>query len=102
MIFFPLKYSKGICFRINKLKNFLFYYKIVICLPFAHAAENNYFGKLDLIKNYGDFKAVKGISFDVYEEGEIFGLLSPNRAGKSTTLEIIETLRAKTGALSFC
>jgi ABC-2 type transport system ATP-binding protein len=49
----------------------------------------------DLVKNYGDFKAVKGISFDVYE-GEIFGLLGPNGAGKSTTLEIIETLREKT------
>jgi len=49
----------------------------------------------DLVKNYGDFKAVKGISFDVYE-GEIFGLLGPNGAGKSTTLEIMETLRTKT------
>ena len=49
----------------------------------------------NLVKNYGDFQAVKGISFDVYE-GEIFGLLGPNGAGKSTTLEIIETLRPKT------
>jgi ABC-2 type transport system ATP-binding protein len=49
----------------------------------------------NLVKNYGDFKAVKGISFDVYK-GEIFGLLGPNGAGKSTTLEIIETLRDKT------
>lgn len=49
----------------------------------------------DLVKQYGDFAAVKGISFDV-EEGEIFGLLGPNGAGKSTTLEIIETLRDKT------
>ena len=49
----------------------------------------------DLVKNYGDFKAVKGISFEVYE-GEIFGLLGPNGAGKTTTLEIIETLRDKT------
>lgn len=49
----------------------------------------------DLVKNYGDFKAVKGISFDVMQ-GEIFGLLGPNGAGKSTTLEIIETLRPKT------
>lgn len=49
----------------------------------------------NLTKKYGDFEAVKGISFDVYE-GEIFGLLGPNGAGKSTTLEIIETLRQKT------
>src|SRR5688572_6843364 len=50
----------------------------------------------NLVKNYGKFNAVKGISFDV-QEGEIFGLLGPNGAGKSTTLEIIETLREKTG-----
>ena len=49
----------------------------------------------ELVKNYGNFQAVKGISFDV-QEGEIFGLLGPNGAGKSTTLEIIETLREKT------
>ncbi len=49
----------------------------------------------NLVKNYGSFEAVKGISFDV-QQGEIFGLLGPNGAGKSTTLEIIETLRTKT------
>ncbi|MGZ3765285.1 MAG: ATP-binding cassette domain-containing protein, partial [Mucilaginibacter sp.] len=49
----------------------------------------------NLTKNYGDFEAVKNISFEVYE-GEIFGLLGPNGAGKTTTLEIIETLRDKT------
>jgi ABC-2 type transport system ATP-binding protein len=48
----------------------------------------------DLTKSYGDFEAVRGISFEVYK-GEIFGLLGPNGAGKSTTLEIIETLRQK-------
>ena len=56
----------------------------------------------DLVKNYGAFHAVKGISFDVFE-GEIFGLLGPNGAGKSTTLEIIETLRQKTsGQITVC
>ncbi|MBE7169697.1 MAG: ABC transporter ATP-binding protein [Williamsia sp.] len=50
----------------------------------------------NLVKKYGEFEAVKGISFEVVE-GEIFGLLGPNGAGKSTTLEIIETLRDKTG-----
>ncbi|MEP6584263.1 MAG: ABC transporter ATP-binding protein [Ginsengibacter sp.] len=54
----------------------------------------------DLVKNYGKFEAVKGISFEVYE-GEIFGLLGPNGAGKSTTLEIIETLREKTSGKIF-
>ena len=49
----------------------------------------------DLHKKYGDFEAVRGLSFEVLK-GEIFGLLGPNGAGKSTTLEIIETLREKT------
>jgi ABC-2 type transport system ATP-binding protein len=49
----------------------------------------------NLVKKYGSFEAVKGISFEV-REGEVFGLLGPNGAGKSTTLEIIETLRDKT------
>lgn len=49
----------------------------------------------DLVKKYGSFEAVRGISFSV-QEGEVFGLLGPNGAGKSTTLEIIETLRTKT------
>ena len=52
----------------------------------------------NLTKKYGDFEAVKGISFDVYE-GEIFGLLGPNGAGKSSTLEIMETLREKTSGI---
>ncbi len=57
--------------------------------------QNTIISVKDLVKNYGNFQAVKGISFDVHE-GEIFGLLGPNGAGKSTTLEIIETLRSKT------
>lgn len=49
----------------------------------------------NLVKKYNSFQAVKGISFDVYQN-EIFGLLGPNGAGKTTTLEIMETLRTKT------
>ncbi len=49
----------------------------------------------NLVKRYGDFTAVKGISFAV-QTGEIFGLLGPNGAGKTTTIEIIEGLREAT------
>jgi len=45
----------------------------------------------NLVKNYGTFEAVKGISFSV-KQGEIFGLIGPNGAGKTTTLRIISTL----------
>ncbi len=41
--------------------------------------------------NYGDFQAVKNVSFDV-KKGEIFGLLGPNGAGKTSTLSAIEGL----------
>lgn len=58
-------------------------------------AKNTIISVRNLVKNYGNFQAVKDISFEVYE-GEIFGLLGPNGAGKSTTLEIMETLREKT------
>jgi len=41
-----------------------------------------------LEKKYGDFSAVKGISFSV-EEGEVFGLLGPNGAGKTQTISML-------------
>lgn len=41
-----------------------------------------------LVKKYGDFAAVNGISFAV-EEGEIFGLLGPNGAGKTQTISML-------------
>jgi ABC-2 type transport system ATP-binding protein len=44
-----------------------------------------------IVKKFGDFTAVNGISF-VVEEGEIFGLLGPNGAGKSTLIRILTTL----------
>jgi len=46
----------------------------------------------DLHKNYGDIKAVDGVSFSVIQ-GEVYGILGPNGAGKTTTLEMIEGLR---------
>ncbi len=46
----------------------------------------------NLTKKYDGRKVVKGISFSV-NEGEVFGILGQNGAGKSTTLEMLETLR---------
>jgi ABC-2 type transport system ATP-binding protein len=45
----------------------------------------------NIVKKFGDFTAVKGISF-VVESGEIFGLLGPNGAGKSTLIRMLTTL----------
>lgn len=45
----------------------------------------------NIIKRYGDFEAVKGITFEV-ADGEIFGLLGPNGAGKSTLIRMMTTL----------
>src|SRR5438105_2876074 len=44
-----------------------------------------------IVKKFGDFTAVNGISFAV-QEGEIFGLLGPNGAGKSTLIRMMVTL----------
>ena len=49
----------------------------------------------ELKKNYGDFAAVKGVSFEI-QEGEIFSLLGPNGAGKTTTISMLSTLYAPT------
>jgi ABC-2 type transport system ATP-binding protein len=49
-----------------------------------------------LVKKYGEFTAVNGISFDI-KEGEIFSLLGPNGAGKTTTISVLSTLLAPTG-----
>lgn len=45
----------------------------------------------NLVKNFGDFAAVKDISFNV-AQGEIFAFLGPNGAGKTTTIKMLTTL----------
>ncbi len=49
-----------------------------------------------LVKRYGDFTAVDGVSFEV-REGEFFGLLGRNGAGKTTTINAIVGLAHITG-----
>jgi ABC-2 type transport system ATP-binding protein len=41
-----------------------------------------------IVKRFGDFTAVDGLSFSV-PEGTIYGLLGPNGAGKSTTIRML-------------
>jgi ABC-2 type transport system ATP-binding protein len=45
----------------------------------------------NIVTRYGDFEAVKGVTFEV-GDGEIFGLLGPNGAGKSTLIRMMTTL----------
>ncbi len=48
-----------------------------------------------LVKKYGSFTAVDGVSFDV-AKGEVFAFLGPNGAGKTTTVEMLECLKTPT------
>jgi lipooligosaccharide transport system ATP-binding protein len=54
----------------------------------------------DLVKKFGDFEAVKGVSFAI-ERGESFGFLGPNGAGKTSTMRMISAVSKPTsGTLS--
>lgn len=54
----------------------------------------------NLLKEYGEQKAVNSISFTV-NKGEIVGFLGPNGAGKSTTMKIITGYLQQTGGEAF-
>jgi ABC-2 type transport system ATP-binding protein len=54
----------------------------------------------NLVKEYGEQKAVNNISFSV-NKGEIVGFLGPNGAGKSTTMKIITGYLQQTGGEAF-
>jgi ABC-2 type transport system ATP-binding protein len=45
----------------------------------------------DLVRRFGDFTAVDGVSFEI-PPGEVFGFLGPNGAGKTTTLKMLNGL----------
>ncbi|MFQ6171778.1 ATP-binding cassette domain-containing protein [Oryzobacter sp. R7] len=50
---------------------------------------------VDLVKTFGDFTAVDGVSFSV-PEGSVFSMLGPNGAGKTTTVRMMTTLSIPT------
>jgi len=50
---------------------------------------------IDLVKRFGDFTAVDGVSFSV-PQGTVLGLLGPNGAGKTTTVRMMTTLSEPT------
>lgn len=50
---------------------------------------------VNIVKKYGDFVAVNGVSFEV-ARGESFGLLGPNGAGKSTTMKMVAAVSTRT------
>jgi ABC-2 type transport system ATP-binding protein len=54
----------------------------------------------NIVKRFGDFEAVKGITLDV-KPGETFGLLGPNGAGKSTLIRMMTTLIPITSGRAF-
>jgi ABC-2 type transport system ATP-binding protein len=63
------------------------------------ADEKTIISAQDLVKTFGDVKAVRGITFEV-KKGEIFAFLGPNGAGKSTTIKMLTTmLRPTSGKL---
>ena len=53
----------------------------------------------NLHKSYGNFEAIKGISFDI-EQGDFFGFLGPNGAGKTTTINCIIGLAKFSGSIN--
>ena len=57
----------------------------------AMGVENPAIAVDKIVKRYGAFEAVKGVTFSV-ADGEIFGLLGPNGAGKSTLIRMMTTL----------
>lgn len=54
----------------------------------------------DVVKRFGDFTAVDGVSLDI-DRGEIFGFLGPNGAGKSTTIRMLCGLLRPTSGHGF-
>ena len=53
----------------------------------------------DLVKNYGKVEAVRGVSLEIHP-GEIFGLIGPDGAGKTSTFQILAGIMQATSGTS--
>src|SRR3546814_2825963 len=65
-------------------------------MPSVHLDSDIAVSCRDLTKRFGDFPATDSVSFQV-RQGEIFGLLGSNGAGKSTTFKMLCGLLKPTG-----
>lgn len=69
--------------------------EMVKSILISHSRPENVIEVKYLVKNYGKFTAICGVSFNV-ARGEVFALLGPNGAGKTTIVEILELLKSPT------
>jgi ABC-2 type transport system ATP-binding protein len=68
--------------------------------PDTNGASTAAISVRDLVKTFGEVRAVRGVNFEV-AMGEVFGFLGPNGAGKTTTINMLCTLTKPTsGAAS--
>jgi ABC-2 type transport system ATP-binding protein len=63
--------------------------------PASNGASSPAIAVRDLVKNFGEVRAVRGVNFEV-AMGEVFGFLGPNGAGKTTTINMLCTLAKPT------
>jgi ABC-2 type transport system ATP-binding protein len=61
----------------------------------ANGASASAIAVRDLVKTFGEVRAVRGVNFEV-ATGEVFGFLGPNGAGKTTTINMLCTLAKPT------
>ena len=67
--------------------------------PSFRGANEHVLEARDLVKRFGDFEAVKGVSFTI-DRGESFGFLGPNGAGKTSTMRMISAVSQPTSGWS--
>ena len=64
----------------------------VVCMEMSNSTKSNIALTIDgLSKSYGEVKAIRSLSFTA-EKGEIFGIIGPDGAGKTTLFRILTTL----------